>query len=354
MPNGPAGLNAGVKYGITGDPTLGDTVANLPARTQDAIKAELKANNIASGHSVWTKSTGPFGALGALFGLSNKGPFDAMLTRIGQSLLGLDISHLWTSVEAVFASLGTIPVTLTDHTEAIANLNTITSAMNTTAAYVGDQQDMVTAPRCLLVVMGANGLRSAEIGVPINIALYGSLATNVLPIIYPKIYYGATRGDIYFSPIVVDRRGTIDKIRWIVGGDTSIFSIDYYEVALCVYNPTNGNVEKVWGSGNIVDGVANTSTLKEVEISMGLTQHVTPGQILFVAHQQVGSGIGQSPRAFAAVPQAGVARPSSSFILNAASFRKNNYTQGIPSSIALSALTRENGFIPWAGVSVTS
>lgn len=353
MPNGAAGLNAGVKYGITGDPTLGDTVANLPDRTESAIKAQLKADNIAGGNSVWTNSSGPFGALGALFGLSGKGPFDAMLQRIGQSLLGFDISHVWSSVDAILEDLGVIPVTLTEHTAAIADLDTITSAMNTTAAYLGDQQDMVTVPRCLLTAVGANGLRSAEIGIPINIALYGSLATNVLPIIYPKIYFGATRGDIYWSPIVVDRRGIIDKLRWIVGADSSIFSIDYYEVALCVYNPANGNVEKVWGSGNIVDGVSDTSDLKEVEVAMGLSQHVTPGQILFVAHQQVGPGIGQSPRAFAAVPQAGIGRPSS-LLLDAGSYRKNNYTQGIPSSISLSSLTRENGFIPWAGVSVRS
>ena len=353
MPNGPAGLNAGVKYGITGDPSLGDTAANLPARTQDAIKAQLKADNIAGGNSVWTDSGGPFGALAALFGLSGKGPFDALLTRIGQSLLGLDISHIWSSVEAVFEALGVIPVTLTEHTEAIANLDTITAAMHTTQAYVGDMQDMVSVPRCLLQITGPNGYKCWEVGVGITIVGAGILNTGILPVIYPRTYPFATHGDIWYTPIVVDRFGTIDKLRWIVGADTSILSIDYYEVALCVYNPSNGNVEKVWGSGDIKDTTADTSDLQEVEVDMGLTQHVTPGQILFVAHQQVGPGIGQSPRAFAAAPQSHIGRPSS-LLLDAACYRKNNYTQGIPSSISFASLTRENGAIPWAGVSVTT
>jgi hypothetical protein len=351
MPNGPAGLNAGVKYGITGDPAYGDTVANLPARTQDAIKAELKANNIASGHSVWTNNSGPFAALKALFGVSGKGPFEALAHRLGQALLGQPISHIWSDIEHLFTDLGNIPLTLTEHTEAIANLNDITAAMNTTAAYVGDQQDMVSVPRCLLAVTGPNGYKAWEVGTPITIVGAATLNTDILPVIYPRTYPFATRGDIYWTPIVVDRHGTIDKIRWIVGADTSILSIDFYEVALCAYNPANGNVEKVWSSGNVVDGVANTSSLQEVEISMGLSQSVTPGQILFVAHQQVGPGLGQSPRAFAAAPQAGIARPST-LLLDASCYRKTNYTKGIPSSISFSSLGRVNGFIPWAGVSV--
>ena len=84
---------------------------------------------------------------------------------------------------------------------------------------------------------------------------------------------------------------------------------------------------------------------------MGLSQTVTPGQILFVAHQQVGPGVGQSPRGFAAVAQADVGRPSS-LLLDGACFVKTNYTQGVPSSISLESLDRENRFIPWAGVSV--
>lgn len=350
MPNGPDGLDY-TDYGISGT-GYGDSPAALASRTREAIEADLKASKINAGNSVFTRTGGPFDLLSQLFGVPGKGPFEAALNRLGQSLLDLP-GQIWSDIEELFGDLGQIPQTLTEHTEAIANLDTIAAAMRTTQAYVGDMQDMVTVPRCLLNIVAPSGYKCWAVSDPIGIALYGLLAVDVLPVIYPRVYFGATRGDIYYTPVVVDRFGTIGKLRWIVGADSSIFSIDYYEVALCAYNPANGNVEKVWGSGNVVDTTANTSTLKEVEVDMGLSQSVTPGQILFVAHQQVGPGIGQAPRAFAAAPQGKVGRPSS-LLLDAACYRADNYTQGIPSSISLASLTRENGYIPWAGVSVTS
>lgn len=351
MPNGPDGLDF-TDYGITGA-GHGDTPAALALRTRAMIEADLKAKKVNNGNSVFTRTGGPFDLLSQLFGIGGKGPFEALVTRLGQALLSFDITHLWDDIETLFSDLGVIPQTLTEHTEAIANLDTIAAAMRTTQAYVGDMQDMVSVPRCLLSVTGPQGYKCWENGVPMTLVLGGQLNTNVLPVIYPRTYPFQTKGDIIYAPIVVDRFGIIDKIRWIVGADSSIFSIDFYETALCVYNPTNGNVEKVWSSGNIVDGVANTSDLQEVEVAMGLSQHVTPGQILFVAHQQVGPGIGQSSRAWAAAPQAYIGRPSS-LLLDAAAYRANEYSQGIPSSIALADLGRENGWIPWAGVSVRS
>jgi len=349
MPNGAAGINSGVKYGISGDPDLGDTASALPARTKDAVMAALKASEITGGNSTFTKTTGPFGQLNTKLGVSGKGPFEALANRLAQSLLDRP-THTWTTLSSLLTDLGAIPTQLTANTGAIADLTTIATAMNTTAAYLGDQQDMVSVPRCLLAITGPPG-KSWDVTTPFTIVGVSLLRPTVMPVFYPRTYPFATRGDIFFTPIVVDRRGIIDKLRWIVGADSSILSIDYYEVALCAYNPANGNVEKVWGSGNIVDGVANTSSLQEVEVSMGLSQQTTPGQILFVAHQQVGPGVGQSPRGFAAAPQADVGRPSS-LLLDGACFVKTNYTQGVPSSISLESLDRENRFIPWAGVSV--
>ena len=350
MPNGPEGLNSGVSYAFSGDPALGDTIANLPDRTQSAVEAQLKASQITDGNSVYTRTGGPFHLLHELLSVSGKGPFEALANRLGQALLDRP-SHTWTTLADLLTDLGGIPATLTEHTEAIANLNDITAAMHTTQAYVGDLQDMVSAPRCLLAVTGLSARKCSDITDNYAIILGATMRATVLPVIYPNIVIGHTTGTIYYAPIVVDRHGTIGKLRWIVGADTSIFSIDYYEMALCVYNPSTHNVEKVWGSGNIADGVANTDSLQEVEVDMGLSQTVTPGQVLFVAHQQVGPGLAQSPRAFAAVPQANIGRPSS-LLLDAACYSLSEYSEGIPSSVSFASLARENRYIPWAGVSV--
>lgn len=351
MPNGAAGINPDWEYGLTGDPALGDTPSALAERTRTNIEAALKARKINGGNSVYTRIGGPFHQLHTLLGtMAGKSPFEALAQKIGQALLDRP-THTWPTLADVLSDLVSIPTTLTEHTDAIASLDTITAAMNTTAAYVGDMQDMVTVPRSLLAITGPNGQKCWDVRSPYTIVALALLRPTVLPVIYPRIYVGETKGTIYFTPIVVDRYGIIGKLRWIVGADSSIFSIDYYEIALCAYNPSNGNVEKVWGSGNIVDGIANTSDLQEVEVDMGLTQHTTPGQVLFVAHQQVGPGLAQGARAFAAAPQGGIGR-ASSLLLDAACYKASEYTQGIPSSISLASLERENDFIPWSGVSV--
>ena len=242
---------------------------------------------------------------------------------------------------------------LTEHTEAIATLNTIAAAMDTTQAYVGDLQDMVTVPRSQLTCWGGAAQASIDILTPFLIVGGGFVKVNCLPVFYPNVTPLASTGDIYYTPIIVDRVGDVGKIRWIVGADTSVFSIDYYEVALCAYNPSTGDIEKVWGSGDITSAEADSSTLTEVEIDMALTgQSVTPGQILFVAHQQVAPGLLQAPRAFAAVPQGDIARPSG--LLDAACYVAPAYTQGIPSSIALSSLDKENRLFPWSAVTFVS
>jgi len=239
----------------------------------------------------------------------------------------------------------------THATEAIARLEEIGEATNTTVAYIGDIQDMVTVARALLVTLApADGRRTHDI----NEAIPSSAnLTYTMPSIRPPVYTGQTRGDIYYTPIVVDRNGWVDRLRWIVGADVTPFSLDYYEVALCVYNPDNGDIEKVWGSGNIKDTAANTTTLTEAEIAMGINQACRPGQILFFAHQQVAPGLLQNTRALAAVPAGRVARPSS-LLLDAACYIAEGHLTGIPSSIALSSLTKSNRFIPWGAVSVVT
>ncbi|MDZ7886541.1 MAG: hypothetical protein U5N53_28215 [Mycobacterium sp.] len=255
-----------------------------------------------------------------------------------------------------------VDVTLTEHTEAIARLDDIAAAANTTVAYVGDLQDMVTIGRGQLVCVGVEGAKGQNVLSEVDVGTRTSggdvTALNDLWVrSMPYVRPGAS-GNIYYVPIVTDRHGVPDKIRWIGGTDNSIFSGTYYEVALCGYNPTTGNLEKVWGSGNIKDTYANTSTLAEIQIDMGLdeedvAQHIKPGQLLFWCHQQYANGFGQSARSIAAAPQANVARPSG-LLLDAACYVAPDFSQGIPSSISFASLTRENRFIPWGAVSVKS
>ena len=259
-------------------------------------------------------------------------------------------------VAGFFEMLRGVPTKLTEHTEAITRLDELAAASNSTVAYVGDLQDMVTIPRSQLVCVGEAGNKGQNVLAAVSTGS-GSQHTDLTTRAMPYFRPGAS-GSIYYVPIVTDRLGIPDKIRWIGGTDNSIFSGTYYEVAVCGYNPTNGNVEKIWGSGNIKDTYANTSTLAEIQIDMGLddedvAQRIKPGQLLFFCHQQYANGFGQSARSVAAAPQSNVARPAG-LLLNAACYEAPNYSQGIPSSIPFASLSRENRFIPWGAISVKS
>lgn len=82
-----------------------------------------------------------------------------------------------------------------------------------------------------------------------------------------------------YTPIIVDRRGVVKKLRWRVGNDANVFSIEAYYMALCVYNPATLSIEKVWDSGNIKDGgVANTNSLREVGVDSRSTRSARPAR----------------------------------------------------------------------------
>lgn len=222
-------------------------------------------------------------------------------------------------------------------------LEAIGTATPATPAYVADIQDMATVPRSMVVGWDTHTISGCGV----------VTSQSGLPTYTPDRVFttGTASSYVDYTPIVVDRSGVVKKLRWIVGADSSIFAIDDYRMALCAYNPATGNIEKVWDSGNIKDGVANTTTLKEVEIAMGIDQTCTPGQILFVAHMQLAPGLLQAARSFAAAGQAGIARPST-LLLDACTYRTSSRQTGIPSSIALAGMTRINNRIPWAAVSV--
>lgn len=221
--------------------------------------------------------------------------------------------------------------------EAIANLEEIAPAIPVTPAYVSDLEDMPTCQRSDLIGFDGDGNVYMPRYTPDRYA-------NVLGVVASAVDY---------TPIVVDRRGIVDKIRWIGGSDSSIFGLNQYYVALCVYNPDTENIEKVWDSGNIRDTYANVSGGgREIEIPMGIEQECTPGQILFFAHQQISPGLAQANRSVACKLQAGIGRPPT-LLLDACYYRSPDRYESIPSSIPFASLTRLNDRIPWAAVSVT-
>ena len=258
---------------------------------------------------------------------------------------------------------------ITENTEAIATLNEIAAATNATAAYVSDIDAMATVARSSVVTVAiASGSTKPRYT---DVVLYdesdnredtaGYLWQGVLPTLVPRTPKGSSIGHIYYTPIVVDRTGTVDVFRWITGADTSIWSIDYYEVALCIYDPPTGDLVKVWGSGNIKDTYANIGSTsanpQEVPITMmiggaPIAQQCSPGQILFAAIQQTAPGALQTPRRFAVAPMPTIGRTVP--ILDAACYIAKGHSQGIPSSISFASLSRETRFIPWASVSVVT
>jgi len=279
----------------------------------------------------------------------------ALVTKLAQALTFGAPPLSFPNLAAAFDWLNQIPLQLTEHTEAIANLEDIAAAGRATAAYVGDLTDMVTAPRTLMIGYGSGGASGS-----------GHTHPVVCPAMKPGYANGVgapSLGDIWFTPVVVDRTSYVTKMRWVGGADPSIFGMQWYEIALMIFDPASGNLVKAWTSGNIKDTTAAASTLQELEVDMTaaapgtggtgpISQQVSPSQILFIAIQQVAPGFGQSARSVGYVPQAGIGRPST-LILDASVYIAPLYTQGIPSSIAFSSLTKNNTFIPWGAVATS-
>lgn len=244
--------------------------------------------------------------------------------------------------------------TLTEHTEAITNLQDVASVMNTTVAYLGDEQQMVSFPRILLSVPTPSGSnvppKSRNILDPVEIVYSYVHHFSTTPVIRPKVQIGKTLGDIIYTPIIADRHGRVEGVTWVGGADTSIFSIDHYFVSLCALDPS-GDVVKFWDSGDVKDTEANVSEPDEIYIPINTTQECSPGQILFAAIQEIAPGGLQTARTIGAWPLSNISRTSAE-ILDAWCYIAPNYSQGIPSSIPFASLTRENRYLPWFGLRI--
>lgn len=272
--------------------------------------------------------------------------------NIAVSFGGVDTGDDWDPLGWLSNWSFGVQTSLTENTDAIAELADIARASVSTQAYVADIQDMATCPRRDLAAWTHGSIKWVDILQGMYCSFDDHYHTIGTGTIVPETKKGSTKGHIYYTPIIVDRVGTLLGLRWIVGSDSSIFSIDYYEVALCAYDPTSGNILKLWGSGDIKDGTPSTTETAEayLEFGFGTPQETTPGQILFFAHQQVAPGLLQSGRRLASSMAPPAGRPDQ--LLDAACYVAEEYTQGIPSSISLASLTRENRFIPWGAVRV--
>ena len=266
----------------------------------------------------------------------------------------------------IFNLLGGMRTTQESHGEAIAELQDIAAASVAVPAWVSNLNDMPTVPRALLIplpnsptgsvtVSGTTGSGGASGGShthSFNDGSHSHTISSSLPSYKPTAnnVLGNSTGTIYFTPIVVDRTGYADKIRFITGPDSFLYSIDEYWLALFIYDPTDQKVKKVWQSANLKNAIGDDRAEVEISMNLGMDQELTPAQILFVAHMQRQPSIGGSTRNVAAVPQGGVSRPSSVLL------RSSCYTLGGQTSIAseynFADLAGFNTLIPWYAISV--
>lgn len=156
------------------------------------------------------------------------------------------------------------------------------------------------------------------------------------------------KGTVGYVPLFVNRFCRPRRLKLITGSTGwSLFSIDYWKVALCVYNPNTGNVEKVWDGGDRKSEI--TSAAKLHAFDMGTLGDITPGTILFAAQLQ-NAGLIVSTRPIAALWQPGLQDPSAE-LLTAPFYQLTGQTD-IPSSVPLSSLSANNDVLPWMGVGV--
>lgn len=322
---------------MAGIPKIGDKLEQIPiiggalSDFWEIITGQEDSNQNDAGSLIRGFMNGISAALG---GNNNPNPGNSFLTNIWNLLGGMRTTQI-------------------AHGEAIVELQDIASSSVPTPAWVSNLTDMATVPRALLIPSDITGsTASGGSGDTSHSHGAGSLALTGVPSYKPTAnnVLGNSTGTIYFTPIVADRTGYADKLRFITGPDSLLFSIDEYWLALFVYDPTDGNLKKVWQSANLKNDVGTARAEIEISMNLDMDQVVTPAQVLFVAHMQRQPSIGGSTRTVAAVRQGGVSRPSS-VLLQSPCYLLNSQTS-IGSSYALSSLLGVNDIIPWYAISV--
>ncbi|SNS57936.1 hypothetical protein [Rhodococcoides kyotonense] len=155
--------------------------------------------------------------------------------------------------------------------------------------------------------------------------------------------YVALRGAFLAEPV------PLNVLKYITGADNSLFGIDAWYLAICAYDPATGNVITLWNSGDIKSVLS--SQRQAYNIATGLTYEAEPDHLIFVASLQIAPGALQSARGIACKYQTGIAEASGT--LPSARAYTLASQQTIPSSVALSSLTPNRDYIPWAGLGPT-
>lgn len=230
---------------------------------------------------------------------------------------------------------------------AINDLSADMAALQVTQVYESlSQHDIVSFPRYTLG-LGADGTTGSAGSMSCADASHShSGHTHTVGHEMPTANPG--KGTVGYVPLFVNRFCRPRRLKLITGSTGwSIFNIDYWYVALCVYNPSTGNVEKVWDGGDQKGAI--TSAAKLHAFDMGVLNDVAPGTILFGAQLQ-NAGLIVSTRPIAALWQPGLQDPSAELLT--APFYQLTGQSSIPSSVPLSSLSANNDTLPWMGVGV--
>lgn len=164
---------------------------------------------------------------------------------------------------------------------------------------------------------------------------------NEMPTLSPS------KGTIGFVPLVVDRYCRPRYLKLITGSSGwSLFSIDYWYVGLYKYNPNDGNLYKIYDGGDQKGAITTAAKLHAFDMGTTLA-NLTPGEILFAAQLQNANAL-TSTRPIAGLWQPGLLDPSSELL--AAPFYQLSGQSNLPTSVALSGLSANNGALPWMGV----
>jgi hypothetical protein len=278
------------------------------------------------------------------------------------------------SVSATSAQ-STANTAVTNAATAQAGVNTNTTSIanlvagQVTQAWVSlTLQDLATFPRILLSMPSVTNSQSVS-GLSLSGSSFGSFSGTVSGSSCSGSFSGSisgtasggshnhtlsttvssqypTKAVVDFTPIVVDRLCTPQYLKVITGDVSfwgSLFPLTNWLLGLYAYNPTSGNLNLVVNLGDQSGSIS--SHAQEYAFSLGSLSQVNPGTILFVA--QVQNASSSQTRSIASLPQPGISQAATT-TLKASSFTYSSTT--LPSSVALSALTNNNSYLPWAAL----
>lgn len=272
---------------------------------------------------------------------------DNIIDAITKAANGTEVGSnpLTTLFDAVFGVKQT-----TDSVQAeVVDLREQLQAVSVTQQWVSlSTNDIASFPRVLLGLGVSGGTSGSAGAMSCSDAAHSHTAHshsfnpgNEMPTLSPS------KGTIGFVPLVVDRYCRPRYLKLITGSSGwSIFGIDYWYVGLYKYNPNDGNLYKIYDGGDQKGAITTASKLHAFDMGTALA-NLTPGEILFAAQLQNANAL-TSTRPIAGLWQPGLVDPSSELL--AAPFYQLSGQSNLPTIVALSGLSANNGALPWMGV----